>query len=329
MRREDVLLLTEEIVRANPNLEGKKEYILRDIFEHLILKELYSIPDFRDRFAFKGGTALSKCYLNYHRFSVDLDFTYALAYEEIEMAYPSMNQKKKAYDEMRRFVGQSLDLVAGNLKELGVSFKYDPSDMKKVQVKFNKRVVTYTFVIDLPELRDRNLKIEMNFCEKLYYEPVRVTARTYQGVKYKEYEPVEVLAYNPAEILIEKYKAMLSRIVWRDYFDAYFLNRELGIEPWQVKDIITDKLLPLMRVERIKENTIKIIDSYTSGRIKPEVIRGYVEKYGDVVLVQLPPDFDDFVGRVVEQLKEVGREFLKQIHGREVVQDELEEEVSL
>lgn len=49
---------------------------------------------FRDCFAVKGGTCLTKCYLGYYRFSEDIDFTYiwksslVLAKRSLEEYFP-------------------------------------------------------------------------------------------------------------------------------------------------------------------------------------------------------------------------------------------------
>jgi hypothetical protein len=39
------------------------------------LDAIYSIPELRQKLAFKGGTCLKKCYIPEYRFSEDLDFT--------------------------------------------------------------------------------------------------------------------------------------------------------------------------------------------------------------------------------------------------------------
>ncbi len=48
----------------------------KDIRLHTLLASLVRDPTFGPHLAFKGGTCLIKCYLNYPRFSTDLDFTW-------------------------------------------------------------------------------------------------------------------------------------------------------------------------------------------------------------------------------------------------------------
>lgn len=47
----------------------------KDIRLHALLHHFMTESTIREQLAFKGGTCLIKCYLDYPRFSVDLDFT--------------------------------------------------------------------------------------------------------------------------------------------------------------------------------------------------------------------------------------------------------------
>lgn len=316
MNAEDVSNIKEIIKNNNSKLASGKydSLIIRDIIEQVVLKELYSIDEFKERFAFKGGTALSKCLLDYHRFSVDLDFTYALAYTEIEEAYASTNQKKKEYDKMRRLVGNILAQTAENLRDIGIDFVYDPSDKKWIHIKYNKKIVSYTFHITHPELMDEHLKIEMNITEKLYFKPIKMVAKTYMGISYMSYKPVEVLVYAPEELLVEKYKAMLSRVVWRDYYDAYFLFKKLNILPFQVQDIIFKKLQPLFELSQIKKRTLYTIERYIGGDVTPELLKEHISQNGVTLILRiLPEDFDDFARKVIYQLSYIGENIKQNI----------------
>ena len=72
----------------------KRDLIEKDILLQMLLNELTKNKDFKDNFAFKGGTCLLKIYFGYFRFSEDLDFTY-------------LNQKDfvgKSKKEIRRWI---------------------------------------------------------------------------------------------------------------------------------------------------------------------------------------------------------------------------------
>lgn len=55
---------------------SNKQLIEKDLVLHRILLRLSKDDWFRDSFAFKGSTCLTKSYLGYYRFSEDIDFTY-------------------------------------------------------------------------------------------------------------------------------------------------------------------------------------------------------------------------------------------------------------
>ena len=56
---------------------NKLGLIERDVILHSFLYTLCKNERFKEKYLFKGGSCLIKCYFGYYRFSVDLDFTYA------------------------------------------------------------------------------------------------------------------------------------------------------------------------------------------------------------------------------------------------------------
>jgi predicted nucleotidyltransferase component of viral defense system len=54
----------------------RADLIEKDLILHHVLFDLSKNTFFHDNFAFKGGTCLAKCYLDYFRFSEDIDFTW-------------------------------------------------------------------------------------------------------------------------------------------------------------------------------------------------------------------------------------------------------------
>jgi predicted nucleotidyltransferase component of viral defense system len=53
----------------------RADLIEKDLILHQVLFDLSKNKFFHDNLAFKGGTCLAKCYLDYFRFSEDIDFT--------------------------------------------------------------------------------------------------------------------------------------------------------------------------------------------------------------------------------------------------------------
>ena len=87
---------------------AKRDLIEKDILLHRILLELSYEPDFFENYAFKGGTCLIKCYLNYYRFSEDLDFTYA---NEREFDKMGGNQRRLALSKKKLFKPRKIYIV--------------------------------------------------------------------------------------------------------------------------------------------------------------------------------------------------------------------------
>lgn len=66
-----------EFCKSTGELLGTKSepLIEKDLYLTIILAELQNTK-LHENLVFKGGTCLAKAYLNYHRFSEDLDFTW-------------------------------------------------------------------------------------------------------------------------------------------------------------------------------------------------------------------------------------------------------------
>ena len=63
-------------VKKNMQLDISDEIIAKDLLLTLILAEFQKERGIFNQLIFKGGTLLSRNYLNYHRFSEDLDFVH-------------------------------------------------------------------------------------------------------------------------------------------------------------------------------------------------------------------------------------------------------------
>jgi predicted nucleotidyltransferase component of viral defense system len=95
MRRDFVneVARTQSIKRA--------DLIEKDLILHQVLFDLSKNKFFYDNFAFKGGTCLAKCYLDYFRFSEDIDFTW-----KDQSVFYGKSQK-----EVRRYLSLVIDRI--------------------------------------------------------------------------------------------------------------------------------------------------------------------------------------------------------------------------
>ena len=122
MKISEIKSIIEYLLNEEISLQNRYYSVAHDIFEHLILRELYSTDLFSERGAFKGGTALAKCYLNYHRFSVDLDFTYIHDEGARGLSKTKRNRLNREIRDNR--IVPILRDVGERLKPLGVVFVY-------------------------------------------------------------------------------------------------------------------------------------------------------------------------------------------------------------
>ncbi len=278
-------------VKRNLSLTVSDEIIEKDLLLTLVLAE-FEKKRVGIELIFKGGTLLSRNYLEYHRFSEDLDFIHRNSHEWREL---SRNQREKK-------IKQFIDAFVLKLKEvtdsLSLEFNTDRSNTKFCTILHGR--VVYTFRIYYSE--DRYIKIEINFVEKMVYQPVKVSVKAITdffdskelmftlGLKIENFK---VLSYPLEEIIIEKYRAILTRneLKERDLFDLFLIANSLKVNSSQIVEkiknsslikrelnkIITDKLALLEKndffksEERIEDLAIVKYNLYEFNRFKENI----------------------------------------------------------
>jgi predicted nucleotidyltransferase component of viral defense system len=177
----------------------------------------------RNQLAFKGGTALKKCYFADYRFSEDLDFTLIeeTSWEEIE------RHLAVAFEETRR--------------ASGVEIRLDHLDRDFHE---NTHTIYLAYEGPLPRVRDRTVKTDITIRERIVL-PLedRPILRGYE--EYRDLpEDAEVRVYSLNEVAVEKTVALLdrSRNEPRDLYDLWFLSAggHVGIE--ELVDPVVRKL---------------------------------------------------------------------------------------
>lgn len=83
-------------VKSNLNISVSDEIIKKDIILTFILAELEK-AGLGKELIFKGGTLLSRNYLNYHRFSEDLDFVFKDSNSIRELTRRARERKVKTF----------------------------------------------------------------------------------------------------------------------------------------------------------------------------------------------------------------------------------------
>jgi predicted nucleotidyltransferase component of viral defense system len=232
---------TQEIKRA--------DLIEKDLLLHQVLFDLSTNKFFHDNFVFKGGTCLAKCYLDYFRFSEDIDFTW-----KNQSAFEGKSQK-----EIRRYLSPVIDDVGEVFEEIaekrGLDFRCLKGDRKYVELTGGNKTCTFKVWYQSEVLGRRGfLKVQMNFVEKICYpfksaELKSLISRNQEelGLLFPEYleysQKIAFDVYDPKEIFAEKIRAVLTRrgIKARDFLDAYLISKSFDISLKDICNCVTDK----------------------------------------------------------------------------------------
>lgn len=198
-----ISLLSNRLARAGgrriPEAVLERDYCLAWLLVGLSRSPL------RDHLAFKGGTALKRCYFGEYRFSEDLDFTLAIV-TPLEMILAEL---EKIFAEVRQ--------------ASGVIIRYSRRDRKPHQ---NSHSVYLAYEGPLPGAAVKEVKVDITINERLVL-PLQERP-VLKG--YEEYadlpEGSTILVYSLEEILAEKVVALVdrSRNEPRDLYDIWYLT---------------------------------------------------------------------------------------------------------
>lgn len=227
------LVLARELGVLDP------EPVERDIRLHLLLSSIVEMPS-ASELIFKGGTCLAKCYLNYHRFSADLDFTWK------NQAAWATGSGKAAREELRRAQRPLEAQMQAAAMELGMEFRAPEHARFGLSNRMMTMMVHYQGIAGTPSV----IKVQVSFEDVLLRAPRRrqaanafggslpTAARIADSTTVARYErPVSVVAMDPAEIVAEKVRAILTRQAakGRDLVDLFLLQSDLGLSAFELK----------------------------------------------------------------------------------------------
>jgi len=294
---------TEEI-RKNLNLSISDEIIQKDLLLSLILAE-FEKKDLGEKLIFKGGTLLSRNYLKYHRFSEDIDFIHKNSEDFRNL--PRKQRERK----IKRFIDDFVPKLKQISDELDLEFSTNRSDEKYCVIR-NKRAV-YTFKSYYSK---RNfIKIEINFIEKMINPPKEMMINAITDFfNSKELlfmlnlkkENFKVFSYPLNEILLEKYRAVLTRnkLMERDLFDLYLIPNSLKVN---IKEVL----------EKIKFSELIKKDVYSLLKLKLKDLEedkffSSVENISDLAIVKYDiVEFSKFKEKIKPILIKICEDFLK------------------
>jgi len=241
------------------------EFLEKDYLIHRILYMLSSETNFRDNFAFKGGTALIKGYLGYYRFSEDMDFTWI--HQNI---FENMTQK-----EIRTFLSREIDRLGDLFSEIagktGMDFQCNKQNSKYIEFGGSNKMCTFKLWYTSEAIgRTTFVKVQFNFVELLKYEVAEQRLSGFIGDKISERiraifpeearmysTPIVLNTYDIREILCEKARAVLTRraLKFRDYIDIYMISDRYDMEVEDYTNEIIQKVrFSLTLYNKYREN---------------------------------------------------------------------------
>jgi len=226
----------------------EKDYVITEM-----LKALPLMPDIKEMFIFKGGTALRKVYFPDWRYSEDLDFTvkHDMAREELRGVLESWYRQVEQESQIR----------------LSTRMLHKPGGYARVRTQFLGPLAYPSMIY-----------MDLSFDEPLCLEPQfrRVFAYPFGG------EEREVLTYPLEELLAEKLRSLLERGKSRDYYDVWRLLKEHSSE-------LNLELLGMVMAKKLAHKGLRL---HAIGDFLPEDLKE-LKRYWEEDLAQqissLPP----------------------------------------
>ena len=256
------------------------ELIEKDFYLNILLSKLNF-----EEYVFKGGTCLAKVYLDYFRFSEDLDFTF-------------IDQKLlegKSTKSIKKICKEKIDAFGEQLEKEGFDFKFDKADRNFVEIGSNNKLVTFkVYYISVLTGKPSFIKIQVNFLEKIVFTPqikellplINQSQFTKEDqIYFKEflefYKPIKMKVYDIKEIIAEKVRSILTRkaVKSRDAIDLLFIYNRFKIRPQDILAETKEKLLfSINSYEKYKDNFILAKDNLQTLEFKYNEVRHLVIK---------------------------------------------------
>lgn len=283
-----------------------EELLEKDFYISALLQKIGT-----GEYAFKGGTCLSKVYLDYYRISEDIDFTFI---EQDLFDGKSTKQIKKICSEKITLFGKLLESIA---KDYDFDFKLEKSNRRYVELGSNNKLATFKmWYRSVFTDSESFIKVQITFLEIIKYPIMEKailpiidagtfleTERRYFSDYVSSYKPLKRTVYDLREIASEKVRALLTRkgVKARDIVDLYFIEKKHKIHIGALKDKCIEKV----------NFAIKGYDKYKKAFVaRSSFEKGILlEDVSHLMLIELDrKDFDTFTKKLFAFLEEVKAE---------------------
>jgi predicted nucleotidyltransferase component of viral defense system len=286
-------------------------YIEKDYFLSLFLSTWQKLKregrvSHMDALIFKGGTLLVRNYLQYPRISEDLDFTH-----EDSNKLRLIDNANKREQEIKKRILPILEEIKNVCDTAGFDFDNNRKNIRYIMVRNSRAVyVLYFYYNSLITNEEIPIKIEINFLENVMYKypesQINTIIETDTFLKSISYdlENITMKAYPLDEIILEKYRAILTResVKERDIIDLYIIHQK-GKDVFKVdtKLILTKIQSGVLIAPDLKKNLEKNCQLFKN--------KSFVESNDDIsrfTLVKVDnTQYDNFKSLLHEKLKTI------------------------
>lgn len=266
------MISKQEIMALAAELQLQAHVVEKDYALGWLLAGIAAHPVIGDRWVFKGGTCLKKCYFETYRFSEDLDFTLQDA-DHLDEDFLS-NVFEEVGDWIYDACGLQLPLETRKFEVFA-----NPRGSQSAQGRLGYRG-------PLGRAGDPpRIKLDLAIDEVLVLTPVqRPVHHPYNDLPD---DGIHVLSYSFEEVFAEKIRALAERQRPRDLYDVVHLYRRQDLQP--------DRAVVRTTLSRKCEFKGIPVPTYAALTDRPE--RAAIEVEWEQMLAhQLPtcPPFDEF-----------------------------------
>jgi len=283
---EDPIYFREAVISMAQRSGFLSSMIEKDYYCSLILDYLYQDP--KTNLVFKGGTCLSKVYVDFYRMSEDLDF--------VIPAKPEISRKDRSRL-IRSIKEQLADIIETN-KCFNIYEQFRGFNESKQYIG----TLSYHSIVE-PEKKPGKVKIEVGMREELLRDAIWQDTSTLLIDPFSERKVIpefKTQCLSLEELFAEKFRAALTRKepAIRDYFDIFYALRNLDI------DFENDNFLRLVK----KKLSVPGNNSISINKIRKKQLQDQIKTELKPVLRDLDfKQFDfelayDLVERVAQKL---------------------------
>lgn len=187
----------------------EKDYIL-----NWLLDGIANSSVLKEKWIFKGGTCLKKCYFEEYRFSEDLDFTIT------DKTHINEDFLLSEFKKISEWIYEASGI---EMPEEGMSFEEYTNPRGEISIQ---GIVAYKGPM---QRRGNNptVKLDLTHDELMVNKPdVRKIHHPYSDTK-----PMQIQTYSMEEIFAEKLRALVERLRPRDLYDVIHLHNDTRWKP--------------------------------------------------------------------------------------------------